>query len=79
MIARQRNCHVATAEIKAQIDAMSEEDRFFAQAYLQHLAHQDDAGYRSMLGQRLRRIEAGEKFTLAQVQELHRQLEQQGL
>ena len=70
---------VNTVEIKASIDRMTEEERFFAAAYLQHRAQERDPAYQALLSGRMNRMEAGQKVTLEQVQRIHQALEAQGL
>jgi hypothetical protein len=70
---------VSTSDIKASIDEMTEDERFFAAAYLQHLAQENDAAYKTTLAERLKRMEAGHKVTLEQVHRIHDVLESEGL
>jgi hypothetical protein len=70
---------VSIAEIKASIDRMSEEERFFAAAYLQHRAQENDPAYQTLLSERMKRMEAGQKVTLEQAQRIHEALESEGL
>jgi hypothetical protein len=70
---------VNTAEIKQTIEAMSEEERFFATSYLRVLIHRDDQEYRRMIGERMDRIAQGAKFTLDQALKIHKTLEAEGL
>ncbi len=69
---------MSLTEIKSQIDAMSDEDRFLAAAYLQHLANSRDDVYLGELAARGDRIEAGKKFTLEQAVRMHESLEREG-
>ncbi|WP_395740358.1 hypothetical protein [Prosthecobacter sp.] len=66
-------------ETKHQIDAMSDEDRFFAAAYLEHLSHAKDAAYRLSLSERMRRMDSGKKVSLEQLEGLHLALEPEGV
>jgi hypothetical protein len=70
---------VSTSDIKAGIDQMTEDERFFAAAYLQHLAQENDASYQTTLAERLNRMDAGHKVTLEQVHHIHDVLESEGL
>ncbi len=70
---------MSTREIKASIDQMTEDERFFAAAYLHHLAQSGDPAYRASLGTRMTRMEAGQKFSLEQAERLHAALEAEGL
>jgi hypothetical protein len=68
-----------TTEVKKQIDAMDDEHRFFAAAYLQHLANEGDEPRKVRLEARMKRIDEGSKYSYEQLLELHNQLEAQGL
>jgi hypothetical protein len=70
---------MTTTEVRQQIDAMSDEDRFFASAYLTHLANEHDAERPLLLEKRMNRMDAGRKFTLEQLADVHLRLESQGL
>jgi hypothetical protein len=70
---------VTTAEIKASIDRMTEEERFVAAAYLQHLAQAGDPAYQAVLALRMQRMDEGRKVTLEQAQRIHQSLEAEGL
>ena len=68
-----------TTHLREQIDAMSDEDRFFVSAYLRHLSHDNDAQRKAELAGRMSRMEEGRKCTLDQLKDVHQQLEHQGL
>lgn len=70
---------MTTTHIREQIDAMSDEDRFFAAAYLQHLGNDADAQRKATLASRMTRMDEGRTFTFDQLQDMHQQLERQGL
>lgn len=70
---------MTTTEVRQQIDAMSEEDRFFASAYLQHLANENDEERKSRLAGRLDRLEQGKGVDLDQLKSLHESLAANGL
>ncbi|MBA4149396.1 MAG: hypothetical protein H0X66_14875 [Verrucomicrobia bacterium] len=70
---------MSNTEIKASIDQMTDEERFFAVAYLQHLAEQKDPAYQALLAQRMQRMDAGRKLTLEQAQRIHQSLEAEGI
>ena len=70
---------MSTAEIKQTIEAMSEEERFFAASYLGVLIHRNDSEYRRALGERMDRIGQGNKITLSQALKTHNALEAEGL
>ncbi len=67
------------AKVKDQIDAMTDDDRFFAAAYLQHLANERDEARKGRLEARMKRMDEGHKISQEQLLELHRQLEAQGI
>lgn len=70
---------MSITEIKASIDRMTEEERFFAAAYLQHRAQADDPAYQTLLSERMKRMDAGQKVSLDQAQRIHEALESEGL
>jgi hypothetical protein len=70
---------VSIAEIKDSIDRMTDEERFFAAAYLQHRAQANDPAYQALLADRMKHMDAGQKVTLEQAQRIHDALEAEGL
>lgn len=70
---------MSTAEIKQTIEAMNEEERFFAASYLGVLIRRNDPEFRRTLGERVDRIAVGEKITLEQAVKTHAGLESEGL
>ena len=70
---------MSITEIKASIDRMTDEERFFAAAYLQHRAQVDDPAYRALLSERMKLMDAGQKVTLEQARRVHEVLESEGL
>ncbi len=70
---------MTTAEIKASIDRMTDDERFVATAYLKHLAQQDDPAYQALLAARMQRMDAGKKVTVEQAHRIHQTLEAEGL
>lgn len=70
---------MTTLQVKQQIDAMSDEDRFLAAAYLEHLSNEKDAAHRLTLGERMQRMDAGKKVSLEQLERLHLALEREGM
>ena len=70
---------MSIAEIKASIDRMTEEERFFAAAYLQHHAQAKDPAYQALLTERMKRLDAGKKVPLEKAQRIHAALEAEGL
>ncbi len=70
---------MTTQQVKQQIDAMTDDDRFFATAYLDHLASEKDSSYQAELTERMNRMDAGKKVSLEQLERLHHALEHEGL
>ena len=70
---------MSITEIKASIDRMTDVERFFAAAYLQHRAQADDPAYQALLSERMKRMDAGQKVTLEKTQRIHEALEADGL
>lgn len=66
---------VTRAEIKTTIDKMTDDERFFAAAYLEHLAQVNDPAYQRMLDERMKRMDAGQKITLEELRRVHQILE----
>lgn len=58
---------------------MNDNERFFAAAYLQHLAQSRDPGYQRLLAERLERMDKGKKVTREQLLRVHQTLEAEGL
>ena len=79
LINRSMIVFVSTSDIKANIDQMTEDERFFAAAYLQHLAQENDPAFQATLADRIKRIDEGHKFTLEQAHHIHKVLEAEGL
>ncbi len=69
---------MSLAEIKSSIDQMTDEERFFAAAYLQHLAQEHDPSYQAALAERVDRLAEGGKISLEQARQAHANLENQG-
>jgi hypothetical protein len=70
---------MTTVEIRQSIDQMTDEERFFATAYLQHLSQQQDPQYQTMLSERMQRMDAGKKVTLEQAVKIHQALKAEGI
>jgi hypothetical protein len=70
---------VKTTAIKSSIDRMTVEERFFAAAYLRHLAQERDPAYRNLLNERMKRMDESKKVTLEQAQRIHQALDSEGL
>jgi hypothetical protein len=66
-------------QIRSQIDAMSDEDRFLATAYLQHRRNVHDENYRRELAIRMDRMDKGVRVTEEQADRLHAALQAEGL
>jgi hypothetical protein len=66
-------------DLKKTIEELTAEERFFAMAYLKHLSQADDPAHRAMLGERMRRMDQGTKFTFEQAERLHDALSNEGL
>jgi hypothetical protein len=70
---------MSTLDIKTNIDQMTEDERFFAAAYLHHLAQENDPAYQMTLAERIKRMDAGHSVTLEQAHRIHDVLEAEGL
>ncbi|HMO64944.1 MAG TPA: hypothetical protein PKE47_06935 [Verrucomicrobiota bacterium] len=70
---------MSAAEITAQVDRMTEDERFVARAYIQHLENCKDPAYLAGLSAAAARLEAGEGVPLERLERLHRMLEAEGL
>ena len=66
---------MTAVEVKACIDKLTDEERFFAAAYFQHRAQEHDPTYQAMLAERMNRMDAGGKVTLEEVRRIHQSLE----
>ena len=69
---------MSLAEIKSSIDQMTDEERFYAAAYLQHLAQERDPSYQATLAGRADRMAKGSKVSLEQARQAHVDLEDKG-
>jgi hypothetical protein len=70
---------LTTADIMAGIDQMTQDERFWAAAYLQNRAQENDPCCQVTLAERRESMEAGHKVTLEQVHRIHDALESEGL
>ena len=70
---------MSTTELKQTLEHLSPEDRFFATAYLHHLAQSSDAAWKQEMEGTQEAMDAGRKFNLKQVQEMHDALAERGL
>jgi hypothetical protein len=70
---------MSNSEIKANIDRMTDDERFFAAAYLHHRSQERDPAYQATLTERMNRMDAGKKVTLEQAERIHQALEAEGL
>lgn len=69
---------MTSLQVRGQIDAMSEEDRFLAAAYLHHLASEKDEAHRQKIDLRMKRMDEGSKVTLNQLERIHTAMESEG-
>jgi len=69
---------VSVSEVKKQIDQMTEDERFYVAAYLQHLVNEKDAGHRSASAGADRRMDAGAKVAFGDLVTRHEALEKAG-
>jgi hypothetical protein len=70
---------MSTTEIRATLDRLSPEDRFYAAAYLHHVSQAEDPAWQQETEAAQAAMDAGRKVTLAQVRALHESLAAQGL
>lgn len=70
---------MSTTEIRETLDRLTEEERFFAAAYLHHLSRQSDPGWQREMQSVQTAMDAGGKFSLDQVRAAHESLTAQGL
>ncbi len=66
-------------EIKRTVDAMDDDDRLLATAYLQHLANDRDAAYLGTLNERMEAMDAGKKISWDRVLHMHETLAKEGM
>lgn len=70
---------MSNTQLKRTLDGLSQEDRFFAAAYLHHLAQSSDPAWMWEMEQTQDTMTAGRKFSLNQVQEMHEALAGRGI
>ena len=70
---------MSTTQLKQTLDDLSPEDRFFAAAYLHHLAQSSDSAWMREMEQTHDAMTAGRKVSLKQVHEMHEALAERGL
>lgn len=70
---------MSMVEVRTQIDRMTDEERWFAAAYLQHLLLAEDPEHQRRLSEAMARMDAGRKFTLEQAERIHAALEAEGI
>jgi len=70
---------MTTAKLKRTVDRLTPAQRAFVASYLRHLARVDDPQHQAKLGERMRRMDAGRKVSLAQARRLHQALAAEGL
>lgn len=69
---------MSTSQLKQTLDELSQEDRFFAAAYLHHLAQSSNAAWRQEMEGTQDAMDEGRKFSLKQVEEMHEALAERG-
>lgn len=70
---------MSVAEIKAAIDALSDEERIFVSAYLRRRMEEDSAAGRAELTAIRDEMEQGKKFSFEQLKKRHEELSAEGL
>jgi len=60
-------------------DQLKPADRLVLTAYLKHLSRKDDPEYRAELTRLNEEINAGKRFTLDQVERIHKTMQSEGL
>jgi len=66
------------AEIKQQIPTLSPEERLELAGLIAHLSRTDDTQYQTDLDRKLANMDAGKKFTQADLERLHNDLTARG-
>ena len=69
---------MSVAEMKRLVDAATSEERLFLEAYLDHLRRENDPSNGLELDDRMKRMDAGDKVSLARVMQLHEELRANG-
>ena len=69
---------MSVADVKQQIDQMTDDERFYVAAYLQHLVNEKDAEYRSECSSANRRMDEGKKVSFEELTARHEALEKEG-
>ncbi len=69
---------MSVAAIKQQIDQMTEDERFYVAAYIQHLENEEDAGYRAAVADASSRMDSGKKVSFEELVARHDALERAG-
>ena len=70
---------MSVREMMRSADKLEPEDRLVLTAYLKHLARKDDPEYRAELTRLNEEINAGKRFTLEQVERIHKTMRSEGL
>ena len=65
-------------EVKEQIDAMTDDERFYVAAYLAHLSNERDPAHREALAAANGRMDAGRKVPYEELLARHEALEAAG-
>ena len=69
---------MSVAAIKQQIDQMTEDERFYVAAYIQHLENEEDASYRASVADASSRMDSGKKVSFEELVARHDALERAG-
>lgn len=70
---------MSTSALCETLDRLTSDERFFASAYLHHLAQAEDETWRLEMAATQSDMDAGRKFTLEQVRGLHEALSARGV
>ena len=70
---------MSVTELKTVVDNSTNEERYFLQAYLDHLARQANPEHIRELDRHWEEMNAGEKVPLAEARRLHEELQSRGL
>ena len=70
---------MSTTEIRTTLDRLSRDERFFAAAYLHHLAQAEDESWRADIQNTMTGMDGGRKFSFEQVRSMHESLAAQGI
>lgn len=65
------------AELKEKVAELSEDERLELQALLLHLSRRGDPEYKAEMGRRMARMDAGEKYTVEDIERICRERDAQ--